>query len=1044
MGWQRFMVCLALACLPLAADGPFESTQVAMRSMGVEEGLPNARVHAALRDRNGRLWVGTQEGAAYLGGAGWTPFPLPDEAPSNYIRALAETPDGALWFGTEAGGLWRCRRGVWKHWAAGTGLPVNRVNALLVQGGAVWVGTASGLVRIENDRAEPVQGPADPWIWTLASVPDASGRPQLWVGGENQVWIQEADGWRQMGAKEGWWKGGANAIVSRSLPGGGHEVWVSSWGFGVGVWDPQRKQFQGPLADFPSRNATCVSIARRLDGEEEFWVGTYDAGLFRRRGRGWEPFGPEQGFPSTSIYCLLANPAGRPSFWAGTRGAGLVAVDPAGWRTLPDHPRIPSRQANCFLETQGPEGGRVFWIGTDKGLVRWDSRGPAMETSAQGLPGEFITDLLEIQTPKGPELWASTIGGIARRGAGGRWEAFGRKQGLKFYRVQCLAAELNPAGKVKLYAGADGGLVFYEDGKWSQRGTSEGLPHSIVTSLLVAKERDGSSCLWVGTRGGGLGRLKGQSWQIFGTREGLPNLSVYGLAASVSPSGKRWLWVALLGGKGLARLDLDHPELGLRTWDQKHLPGLRGQGIQGIVVSGQDFLYLSTTSGVVRMQLQGPDSDPGDVLAFTPSDGLPSSASSAAKATFLDHDGRIWVGTAKGVAVLDPKAEQHPPTPPKPLVERVVVQDRVVDHEAPIKLGFRDSRLSVSFSLPVFHRHEAAQYRTQLLGLEAEPRPWTSRPEVEYTTLPPREYVLRIWARDGMGHLAPTLDLPVSVVPPPWLSWWAILLEIALLGGLAYLVLYRRHRILEHRTRELERVVGDRTRELADANEALRTQSLTDPLTGIFNRRALDETMGEIVSRYHRRQLAVPIGPGDHNRDIGFLVLDLDLFKSVNDAYGHRAGDKVLQQAAEILRQTMRDTDRIVRWGGEEFVVVAVDTNTDEIPVLAERLRAAVAAAEFQVEGHPHLHLTVSIGFASMPLFFEDPGRMAWEQVINLADQCLYLAKQGGRNRWVGLLPSADARLTLEADPSALDAIALSTRGWVNLRRGPASEPPKA
>jgi len=1036
MGWRRFGICLALMCMPLRAGGPFDTTRVALRSMGVEEGLPNSRVHSILRDRHGRLWVGTQEGAAYLGGAGWTPFPLPEEAPSNYIRAMAESPDGALWFGTEAGGLWRWRRGAWTHWAAGSGLPVNRVNALLVQGEVLWVGTASGLVRIQQDRAEPVRGPSDPWVWTLASVADGKGGTQVWVGGENQVWIQEQDGWRQLGAKEGWWKGGANAIVPRPLPGGGQEVWVSSWGYGVGVWNPGNQQFQGPLADFPSRNATCISISRGPDGEEEFWVGTYDSGLFRRRGRGWEAFGAEQGFPSTSIYCLLANPDGRPSFWAGTRGAGLVAVDPAGWRTLPDHPGIASRQANCFLETQGPGGERVFWIGTDKGLVRWDARGPAMETSAHGLPGEFVTDLLEVRTPAGPEIWASTIGGIARR-RGDRWEAFGRKQGLKFYRVQCLAADLNPEGKVRLYAGADGGLVIYEDGRWSQRGTREGLPHSIVTSLLVTPERDGSRSLWVGTRGGGLGRLKGQSWQIFGTREGLPNLSVYGLATSTSSSGKRWLWVALLGGRGLARLDLDHPEQGLRTWDPKLLPGLRGQGIQGIAVSGQDNLYLNTTSGVVRLQLRGPDSEPGDVLTFSPSDGLPSSATSAGKATFLDHAGRVWVGTSKGVAVLDPRAERPPSVPPLPLIERIVVQDRLVDPAEPVRLGFRDRRLGIAFSLPVFHRHEAAQYRTQLLGLETEPRPWTSRPEVDFTTLPPRDYVLRIWARDGMGHPSQTLDLPISVAPPPWLSWWAVLLEIAVLGGLAYLVVYRRHRLLERRTRELERMVGVRTRELADANEALRTQSLTDPLTGIFNRRALDESMGEIVSRFQRRHLAAPIGPSERNRDLGFLVLDLDLFKSVNDAYGHRAGDRVLQQAADVLRQTLRDTDRTVRWGGEDFVVVAVDTNTDEVPALAERLRTAIEATEFRIADHPPLRLTVSIGFASMPLFFEDPGRMAWEQVINLADQCLYLAKQGGRNRWVGLLPSAEARLTLDMDPSGMDALALAARGWVHLRRGP-------
>ena len=1034
---RRIVLSFALALSPLAAAGPFAATQLAMRSMGVEEGLPNSRVHATLRDHKGRLWVGTQEGAAFLGGSGWTVFPLPKEAPSNYIRALAETPDRALWFGTEAGGLWRWKQGRWRQFFGGGALPASRINALLVDGAGLWVGTAGGgLHRIDGDQATAIKGPADPWVWTIAQVPDAVGRLQVWVGGEKQVWIQEPEGWRELSAKDGWWKGGANAIVVRRTATGNSEAWISSWGFGVGVWDPARQRFRGPLPDFPSRNPTCMTISKFAGGEEELWVGTYDAGLFKRTAQGWEHLGPGQGFPSTSVYSLLANPEGRPSFWAGTRGAGLIAVDPAGWRTLPDDPRVPSRQANCFLETFDGKDGRIFWIGTDKGLVRWDSRGPSVETSAHGLPGEFITGLLEIRTPAGPEIWASTIGGIARR-HNGRWEAFGRKQGLTFYRVQCLAVDATDPGNPKLYAGADGGLVSYEHGTWKQFGTQEGLPHSIVTNLLVSREPDGSGCLWVGTRGGGLGRLKNGRWQVFGTQEGLPNASVYGLAQSVSPKGRRWLWLALLGGGGLARMDMDHPEQGFRSWTQEDLPGLRNQGIQSITVSRQDSLYLTTTAGVARLELVGEDSLPGRILTFSPSDGLPSSATSAAGATHLDRDGRVWVGTVKGVAVLDPLAEKDPATPPLPLVERVTVMDRDIDPDLPFRLGFRDRQFSVSYSLPVFHRHEAIHYRTQLLGFDPVPQPWTGLARREFTTLPARSYVLRIWARDGLGRESPPRDLPFVVEPPPWFTWWAIALELGLLGGLGYLVVYRRQRILERRTRELEQVVSDRTRELAAANAALHTRSLTDPLTGLSNRRALDESMGEITRRYLRRHMNSPIGPSASNRDIAFLILDLDHFKSVNDTHGHAAGDCVLQQTAAILRETVRDTDRLVRWGGEEFIVVAVDTNLDEIPAFAERIRAAIEEHPFDIGEAAPLRRTVSVGFACMPLLYADPGRLNWLQTINLADQCLYQAKQGGRNRWIGLLPLPEADLNLDVDHARLDVAGLVRGGWAELRTGP-------
>lgn len=496
-------LCLALAWAgPSAAgppapppSGPLAATRIAMRSMGVEEGLPNARVHATFRDRFGRLWVGTEEGAAWLGGGGWTPLPFPAGAPSNYIRAMAETRDGALWFATEAGGLWRWKGRTWRHWGVGSGLPVNRINALLAEGDLVWVGTAgAGLWRIREDVAAQVAGPADRWIWTLARVPGAAGRAELWVGGQDHVWAQGEEGWRSLGEREGWWKGGANAFALRARPGGGQEVWVSSWGHGLGIWDPSRQRFLGPLADFPSRNPTSLAVTRRPDGSEDLWAGTYDAGLFRRTGEGWERLGPEQGFPSAGVYCILNNPEGRPSFWVGTRGSGLVAVDPAGWRTLPDDPRIPGSQANCFLETVDPRGGRTFWIGTDKGLVRWDRRGPALETRAQGLPGEFVTGILEVPAPAGAELWVSTLGGLARR-TGERWQAFGRAQGLNVHRVQCLAADLDDQGRPRLYAGRTGACWCTRAGSgrsttrpracpmpsspaWSPTGTGTGPPAS--------------------------------------------------------------------------------------------------------------------------------------------------------------------------------------------------------------------------------------------------------------------------------------------------------------------------------------------------------------------------------------------------------------------------------------------------------------------------------------------------------------------------------------------------------------------------------------
>jgi diguanylate cyclase (GGDEF)-like protein len=161
----------------------------------------------------------------------------------------------------------------------------------------------------------------------------------------------------------------------------------------------------------------------------------------------------------------------------------------------------------------------------------------------------------------------------------------------------------------------------------------------------------------------------------------------------------------------------------------------------------------------------------------------------------------------------------------------------------------------------------------------------------------------------------------------------------------------------------------------------------------------------------------------------------------VNDTFGHQAGDLVLQQMSDILRASVRETDRVVRWGGEEFLVVARDTQAEEVSQLAERIRMGVASHDFHLVDHPPIHKTCSIGFACFPVLLRDPGLFSWEQVVDLADQCLYKAKNEGRNRWVGILPREDATSDLSLNPRELNADRLTELGLVSQHT---SHPPGA
>jgi diguanylate cyclase (GGDEF)-like protein len=252
------------------------------------------------------------------------------------------------------------------------------------------------------------------------------------------------------------------------------------------------------------------------------------------------------------------------------------------------------------------------------------------------------------------------------------------------------------------------------------------------------------------------------------------------------------------------------------------------------------------------------------------------------------------------------------------------------------------------------------------------------------------------------------------------------LLSFAALGMAAYAAYRSRpSRLVEENRRLLEA-----KRQLELENHELTLQSHTDSLTGLCNRRYFFEHIEQdaaLVDRFHQ-DTHLRDAPKE-GIDCLFLFIDLDDFKEVNDRYGHEVGDRVLVQVRWLLENTFRETDGLIRWGGDEFLVVANHTNRDAAPHVAERLRRQVAEHRFQLGHGATVRLTCSIGFACYPFLTQDPKRFAWRDVLTLADRAQYVAKHGGRNAWVGLLPSDK---TASVPAAAISSrIATDTEGMI-------------
>jgi diguanylate cyclase (GGDEF)-like protein len=168
---------------------------------------------------------------------------------------------------------------------------------------------------------------------------------------------------------------------------------------------------------------------------------------------------------------------------------------------------------------------------------------------------------------------------------------------------------------------------------------------------------------------------------------------------------------------------------------------------------------------------------------------------------------------------------------------------------------------------------------------------------------------------------------------------------------------------------------------LALKSVELEKASVTDTLTGLFNRRRLDQTFDQELGRAIR-----------YGHPLALILIDLDRFKTVNDTHGHQTGDEVLQRVATILRQEVRSTDTVGRWGGEEFLIICPETDLGGAMAMAEKLRGAIAAADWP----PQTHMTGSFGVAQ----FRDGDSM--KDLVARADSALYRAKTTGRNRVEG------------------------------------------
>jgi diguanylate cyclase (GGDEF)-like protein len=295
--------------------------------------------------------------------------------------------------------------------------------------------------------------------------------------------------------------------------------------------------------------------------------------------------------------------------------------------------------------------------------------------------------------------------------------------------------------------------------------------------------------------------------------------------------------------------------------------------------------------------------------------------------------------------------------------------------------------------------------RYRLAGVQSDFTETTSH-EIHYANLPAGEYTVEVHCDSPQLGQPQSASYSFTVLAPWWQRW---LVEIIGACGVVLLVVgivwtRRRDRL---QNEHLERAVAERSAELAKANRELQEASLCDPLTGVHNRRFFNSMIAADASQAMRAYRGSEVYGRDH-RDLIFFFVDIDHFKAVNDEFGHDAGDRVLVQIAQRLNRVVRESDFLIRWGGEEFLVVCRAADRGDGALLASRILKAVNREDFDLGNQRHLARSCSVGWAAFPWLPPACSDLSVDEVLRLADRGLYSAKQNGRNQAVGLVPAAD------------------------------------
>lgn len=775
-----FFLLLTSSETALALNSQRELSQFGHEVWLTEHGLPQNTVHAIAQTPDGYIWIGTEEGLARFDGVKFTVFDKQNtpEFKSNYIRTLLADRQGALWIGT-AQGLVRMLNGKFTVFTRDDGLPSETIQAIHEdRQGNLWVATATGLGLFKSGglttfttRERLISGSIQ------ALFEDTDGA--LWIATPYGVGRVNDGKFTNYAVRDGL---GSNSVRAIQQDRDG-VLWFGSL---AGLTSFNGSQFTTYTTRDGLPNDRVISLQADRDGG--LLIGTA-GGLCRLVKGRFTGFSRGETLSTSTILSLLEDREGN--LWIGTESGGINLLKDTKFTTY----TVKNGLSNDLVKAIHEDQQGNTWIGTEGGGLNLLKNGKlTVYSTRDGLSSNVVQALF---SDNAGNLWAGTPEGLNRFNQG-KFTVYTSADGLANNDVRSIYADR----RGNLWIGTRGGLTRMRNGVFKTFTEVDGLPNDLITTL----HEDTRGNLWIGTFGG-LGRLTNEEFTTFTTRDGLSSDAII----SLHEDSDGTLWVGTNGG-GLNRMK-----------DGKFITYTTGNGLVDDVVyrileDGRNNLWLSCRKGIFHIGKKELDEFAKGTIgsiapvAYGTADGMMTRECSGGgdPAGWKGIDGKFWFPTIKGVAMIDPERIKTNSHAPPVVIEQILIDDKSFTPSDSLELPAGTTRFDLYYTAPSFVAPEKVRFKYKLEGFDKDWIDSGTRRIAYYTNLRPGAYTFRVIASNNDGVWNQTgAAFSLYLKPYFYQTYWFYAVCLLALVVLAWLVFRLRVRGMQAR---FGAVLAERTR----------------------------------------------------------------------------------------------------------------------------------------------------------------------------------------------------------------------------------------